>query len=173
MSLKALLVEHGITINSAARAVQDVNYLSPKAVKALVTDLGLSVNDHVAAAKYAVNAILSGVEDLERIATYVYGKTPKAVVVVPSVYVSPSVTMVSPLGEINQGILPTHLIPNFEPVTVRKARRKNGNSGFDRSKAILLANPNATRDEQLKLLVAAGIVDKSAVVYLWRFNKGE
>lgn len=170
MSLKAFLVQNGIPVRSAAGAVNEVKFIDARTVDAILAEVGVTVNDTYLAVKLVINAIMTGVEDKERIQTYVYGKTPKFVP--RAVYVAPRSLLTSELGDIGDSLLPYNL-PTIQSVTIRKVRGKTGGSGFDRSVTLLDANPQASRDERINLLVAAGIAKASALVYVWKYNKGE
>lgn len=170
MSLKAFLASNGIPTRSAAGAVNEVRFLDNRTVDAILAKVGVTVVDRLQATRMVVNAIMTGCEDNDRIQTYVYSKVGKYVP--RAVYVAPQAMLTPELGEISDSLKPYNL-STMQAVTIRKARRKTGSSGYDRSVTILDANPTAGRDERINLLVAQGIAKASALVYLWKYNKGE
>lgn len=175
--LTELLVKRDIPTESVVRAVARVSTVPMPSIVALVEELEVRVDrkDYEKAAKNIVAAIIAGADTAAKVQEAVYKRIPKVAVVVapPRVLAVSPVASGLPTVETN-AMLATPVNPaNVAPVVGRRGRKKLGNSDFNKVVGILDANPNVGRDAALNLLIAAGIKKSSAVVYVWRYNKGE
>ena len=168
------LKRYGIPAHSLNRAVQWVNTLSHHAVTRMVDEFGLQVDKshEEKAAKCVVHAILNGAEDSEKVVAFVYTRIPKLVKTVPTIvrtmeHLAPS------FGNLGMMTVEAPLSTIIQEKMDNRGRRKTGNSAFCKAVELLDSAPTLSKAAQIDLLVANEIKKSSALVYHWKYCKGE
>jgi hypothetical protein len=181
--MRDLLTKYGIPTDTLVSAVHFLNEASEKTVKAFNAEFGLTppaadalsaarfAADALSAARFAADALFRGAA-VDKVAGYVgkrlLGLTPQPAPIIiaaaPPIVETETVTVVQVASE--QSAFPT--------VKGKRGRKKLGNSDMCKAvTAIESADKKADRQTLLNCIVAAGIKQASAVVYLWRYNNGE
>lgn len=176
--LEAVLVRYAIPMVSVSRAVQTINDKSDATVKALVNEFKLEVaeSDIDKAAKYIVHAILNAAQTSEAVVAHVYTRVPRvkpaAAATNPQyrMTIAPFGTQVSvPVAESNVALA----LPVEVAETAAAKVRVRAPSAFLKAVELLDANKGIGRTAQIELLKTNDIKESSAVVYIWKYNKGE
>jgi hypothetical protein len=162
---------------SVSRAVQTINDKPDATVKALVNEFHLEVaeTDVDRAAKYIVHAILNAAQTSDAVVAHVYTRVPRYKA--PAAVATPQYNMtIAPFGA--QVSVPEAEpdAPLATPVVMAdavSAVRNRAPSAFVSAVALLDDNKTLARSAQIELLKTNGIKESSAVVYIWRYNKGE
>lgn len=179
--MRTKLAEYGVPTASLPAAVEFLNTANEDKLTDICKGFGLTPKeaDLLTTAKFIADACirLGDGGSVDKVVGHVRRKTlgmattlpqPNAPVVVVGAPVvdSPEVTIapVVPLAT-----------PEQEPVRRGRGRRKNGKSDFCKAVAIIEnAGTGAERETVLKAMIAAGIKQNSAAVYMWRYHtKGE
>ena len=179
--MRDLLNKHGIPADSLPEAVDFVSSASEDAVQSFNAEFGIKLSglDAITAARFAVDAIYRGAGAVDKVVGYVAkrmlagpekaAQKPSTVTTVGAPVVDTPEVTVAPVVPIVDGSA-------APPVKVkgRRGRKRLGNSDFCKAVATIDAMaPGADRNTILDCIVASGIKRSSAVVYLWRYNKGE
>lgn len=181
--MRDLLTKHRIPSTNIVAATDFLNAADASLVSAFIRDLGLNLsgNDALSAARFAADAILRGAGAVDKVVQYVAkrmtGTAPKPV------------AAASPVRIVGEPVVDTPVVV-VAPVVIDKApvikvkgkrgRPRLGNSDFCTAVAAIEAlGPKAERSALLAAVTAqasskgGNIKETSAVVYLWRYNKGE
>lgn len=177
--MRDILNKYGIPSNTLAAAVGFLNEQAEDEDSEVVTnfnaEFGLTPNweDAGMVARFIVDAILRGAEDIAAVKGYVTkrltGNTP------PSIVGRPVVVAAAPVYEDSEVVVTA--VEDVAPAVAvkgKRGRKKNGLSAMCKAVAIIEGYAKGTeRQTVLDALVSAGINKSSAAVYMWRYNNGE
>lgn len=181
--MRDLLTKHRIPATNIAAATAFLNAASDGTVAAFNSEFGLtpSREDAVAVARFAADAILRGAGAVDKVVAYVAkrmtGFAPK-----PVVTASPVTVVGVPVVDTPEVIVAPVVVNAAPSVKVpgKRGRKRLGNSDFCAAVAAIEAAPKgAERAVLLDCIMAqasskgGNIKQSSAVVYLWRYGKGE
>lgn len=176
--LEAVLGRYAIPMASVNRGVQSINDKSDATVKALVNEFRLEVaeSDIDRAAKCIVHAILNAAQTSEAVVAHVYTRVPRAKPVAAAT--NPQYRMtIAPFGaQVSVPVVESNValaLPVEMAETAAATVRVRPASAFSKAVELLEANKAISRAAQIDLLKANDIKESSAVVYIWRYNKGE
>lgn len=183
--MRDLLTKYGIPSNTLVAAVNALNEASEETIEGFNREFGITTtgDDALSSARFAADAILRGADTTAKVVAFV-GKrmlgqaaalaAPTSVMVVGQPVVdTPTVTIV-PVEEQPVAVEAGAEAAPVVKVKGRPGRKRLGNSDMCKAVAAIESAPKgALRDEVLNCIIAAGIKKSSAVVYLWRYNKGE
>ncbi len=174
------LTKHRIPATNIAAASAFLNAAPEATLAAFNAEFGLTPDedDALAVARFAADAVLRGAGAVDKVVAYVakrmMGIAPKPVIaaspvtVVGAPVVDTPEVVIAPVVEI-----PTETAPVIK-VKGKRGRKRLGNSDMCKAVAAIESAPTgADRQVLLDCIIAAGIKQSSAVVYLWRYNKGE
>ena len=183
--MRDLLTKHGIPSDNLSAAVDFISAASEEKVSAFNAEFGFNLNDDDAttAARFAVDAIYRGAATVDKVVGHVAKRmtgapekaaaAPVTMVMAGPAAVDNSEVTVAPVEAVTEGDGQTEAAPAVK-VKGRRGRKRLGNSDFCKAVSIIQSLPaNADRKTVLDCLVAQNIKQTSAVVYLWRYNKGE
>lgn len=177
--MRDILAKHGIPSNTLAAAVGFLNEQDEdsEVIESFNAEFGLTPNyqDATMVARFAVDAILRGAEDIATVKSYVgkrlTGTSP------PTVVGRPIVVAAAPVYEDAAVVVtPVEEDPTSIPVAVKgkRGRKKNGLSAMCKAVKVIEGFAAGTeRQTIIDALIAANINKSSAAVYLWRYNNGE
>lgn len=176
--MRNILTKHGIAATNLRDAVEFLNSADDSKVEAFNREFGLHMSgaDALSAANFAADAIFRGATAVDKVVGYVAkrmtGMAVQAAPVAPERMVVVGVPVVD-TPEVT--IVPVVVLSDAPVVSVkgRRGRKRLGNSDFAKVVGIIEANAGQERRTVLDCIVAQGIKDSSAAVYLWRYNKGE
>jgi hypothetical protein len=175
--MRDLLTKYGIPATNIADAAAFLNSASNGVVESFTKEFGLNLNtsESLTASRFAADAIFRGADTVGKVVGYVAkrmlgGPAPKSTGMVTMVLAGiPSVDnsniTVTPVMTINDAAT--------APIHGKRGRPRLGNSGF--AKAVALLDTFGEEEERSVLLdciIASGINEKSAMVYLWKYKKG-
>lgn len=173
--MQTIMTKHGIPTATLALAVAFLNDADATTVTAFNAEFGLtpSRNDATAVARFAADAVLRGADTIGKVSGYVF-KRMTGVVTAPA----PIIIVAAPVVQTEDvTIVEVETLDAAPVVTLRgkRGRKKNGKSEFCKAVKVIQDSPaTASRRLLLDCMVAAGIKEQSAVVYLWRYKtKGE
>lgn len=181
--MRDLLTKHRIPTTNIAAASGFLSSASDETVAAFISDLGLSLSgsDALSAARFAADAILRGAGSVDKVVGYVAkrmtGTAPK-----PAVATSPVRIVGEPVVDTPEVVVAPVVMETAPAVKMKgkRGRPRLGNSDFCTAVAAIEAAPKGSDRATLLSLIAAQssakggtIKDTSAIVYLWRYNKGE
>lgn len=173
------LSKHRIPATNIAAATNFLNSAPEATLVAFNAEFGLTPADEdaLAVARFAADAVLRGAGAVDKVVAYVakrmMGIAPKPVIAASPVIVGAPVVdtpevVIAPVVE-----LPAETAPVIK-VKGKRGRKRLGNSDMCKAVAAIEGAPTgADRQTLLDCIIAAGIKQSSAVVYLWRYNKGE
>lgn len=180
--MRNLLTKHGIPTTNLAAAVEFLNEAPESTANAFAAEFGLKMtgNEALTAARFAADAIFRGAGAVDKVVGYVAKRmtgmpasaapvAPVRVVMVGQPVVDNESVTIAPV--VVEAGTPT-TAPTVK-VKGKPGRKRLGNSDFCKAVAAIEASKSKDRQALLDCIVAAGIKQTSAVVYLWRYNKGE
>lgn len=183
--MRDLLTKHGIPDTNIAAATAFLNSAPDKTVHAFIDEFDLSLDnrDVLTAARFAADAILRDAGSVDKVVGFVR-KRMTGFVQKPE---APVVSVTTIVGEPVVDTPDVTIVPVIEAgpaiavkVKGKRGRPRNGDSDFCRAvAAIEKVGPAAERDTLLAAVTAqqsskgGKIKQSSAVVYLWRYGKGE
>ncbi len=177
--MRNLLTKHGIPTDTLSNAVGHLASVEDSVVEAFNREFGLTMrgNDALSAARFAVDAIFRGAEAVDKVVGYV-AKRMTWMTEKPAVKPAPVVMVGVPVVDTPEvTIVPVVVMDHAETAVVvkgRRGRRRLGNSDFAKAVGIIEANSGVDRQTTIDCIVAAGIKESSAAVYMWRYHtKGE
>ena len=175
--MREILTKHGIPTTNLMEVSEFISSADYPTIRDFNREFGLHIggrDDAESAACFAADAILRGATSVDKVVSYVSKRMtgqaakpePRAYTVVmagPAVVDTPEVTIVPVV------------VSKANTVTVkgRRGRKRLGDSDFCKAVSIIEANPKADRETLKACIIAAGINNSSAGVYLWRYGKGE
>ena len=179
--MRNLLTKHGIPDTTLIAAVDFLNVADEATVEGFIREFKLTMNgrDALAAARFAADAIFRGAGAVDKVVGYVAkmmtGFAPK-----PAARAVPVTMTGGPVVDMSEVVLvpvePT-VREEVAPVIAvkgRRGRKRLGDSDFCKAVSAIEGAPkDIGREGLLNCIVAQGIKQSSAVVYLWRYNKGE
>jgi hypothetical protein len=172
-----VLTKYGIPTDTLVKAVNYLNDAPEAVIASLNSEFNLSPPkcDALATARFVADAIFRGAT-ADKIPGYV-GKrllgqvpAPAPTVVVMNADALPVIDETEEYVVVQAAPTPE---PALESVKGKRGRRKDGKSAMCKAVAIIEKNAKADRHTILDAIVASGVKQTSAVVYLWRYNKGE
>lgn len=186
--MRSILLQQGIPADTLADAVSFLNSAPDEAIESFNAAFGLTPDDSdaLAVARFAVDAIFKGAASVDKVVGYVakrmLGVAPK-----PDTKPAPVVMAGSPVVD-NEDVtvVPVVVMPEVREATVpaikvkgKRGRKRLGDSDMCTAVKAIETAPGAERATLLDLICAqpskngGTIKQTSAVVYLWRYGKGE
>lgn len=175
--MRDTLTKHGIPDTNVVAAVSFLNDADESVLNAFNHEFGLSPDedDTLKVARFAATAVLNGAADVGAVKAFVS----KRIIGIMPVLNAPVMVIGVPVVDTPEVTVTEVVEVSFDPtapvvVHGRKGRRKNGKSEFCKAVKVIEAQPEGvTRKTILDAIVAEGVKASSAIVYLWRYNKGE
>lgn len=182
--MRNLLTLHGIPSDSINSAVEFLNSAPDATIQAFIKefDLNLKGADALVAARFAADAIFRDAKAVDKVVGYVAKRmtgmaekpatTPFRVVMVGGPVVDTSEVSVVPVVALGESDGRAEVAPAMV-VKGRRGRKRRGDSAMCKAVKAIEASGAKEREALLQCIIAQGIKESSAVVYLWRYNKGE
>jgi hypothetical protein len=187
--MRNLLTKHGIPADTLSNAVEFLTSADDATVRAFNREFGLTMtgSDAVSAARFAADAIFRGAGAVDKVVGYVAKRMTGMAASAAPVAAERVVMVGAPVVDSPEVVIvPVVTIPTSPSVTCKdgkvtalkvkgkRGRKRLGDSDFAKVVGIIEANPKAERQTVMDCIVAAGIKQSSAAVYLWRYHtKGE
>ena len=173
--MRTILEQHTIPTTTIAAAVAAMTSMDDNLLVSFCNDFGLTptADDALTTARFAADAVFRGAVDKAAVVAYVRKRLlGQAVVNAPIIVIGVPVVDTPDLTVVQ--VTDAEPDTSAAPVKYGRGRRKNGKSDFCKAVATIeAAGAAASRETVLQCLVASGIKQTSAVVYLWRYGKGE
>lgn len=176
--MRNLLTQYGIPDTNLRDAVEFLNVADGSVIESFTGNFGLNLygNDALTAARFATDAILRGAATEDKVKGYVSkmmtggaARVHQRVTIVGAPVVETDEVVIAPVEPVvREEVAPAIVVKG------RKGRKRLGNSDFCKIVPVIEGAPkDAGRQGILNAIMAAGIKESSAKVYLWRYNNGE